>query len=373
MSEKIHPPEEVTAKVFQKWRNARRGKTIAEDLTNPYWSWLVQSEESSWAANRHFGGPSSIDAGAAWSFNRFGQSTTTLSDGRILLIAGEHEDHYDPDFFIYNDITVRHPDGRIEILGFSENVFPPTDFHSASLVNGKIILIGNLGYPEHRKSGETQVLVIDPTTWEIKTQLTTGEEPGWIYEHQATVEEGAITVQRGKVWTNRDDSFSGNFDDWRLHLADWRWERLTNRPITIYKFKRKDGKPNQLFDMQMWSFQQEMGELKLPDMPELEGLDIRTEIQNNMKGVAPKDPKAYASRYQPDGVDYKILPDHEESLEQHLEVQGILVRYTEDPDDVHLVIEGELPPEIIQKLHDDLKSKLELTSGEAYVARQIQP
>lgn len=220
MSEEIHPPPEVTKKVFKQWRDARRGKRAAEDLSNPYWSWLVRAEVSSWAANQHFEGPSSYGGNAAWSTERFGQSSTTLSDGRILLIAGEHEDHYDPDFFIYNDIIVKHPDERIEILAFPEDVFTPTDFHSSSLVDGKIILIGNLGYPENRKTGETQILVIDPKTWDIKQQPSTGESPGWIHSHQATVDNGFITVTRGKVWTAHDTQLIENFDDWRLSLTD---------------------------------------------------------------------------------------------------------------------------------------------------------
>ncbi|HKJ63528.1 MAG TPA: hypothetical protein VKA94_16275, partial [Hyphomicrobiales bacterium] len=40
--------------------------------------------------------------GPFWSWERFGQSSTPLADGRIIHVAGEHEDYYDPDFCIYN-------------------------------------------------------------------------------------------------------------------------------------------------------------------------------------------------------------------------------------------------------------------------------
>ncbi|KAJ4289991.1 hypothetical protein N0V88_006792 [Collariella sp. IMI 366227] len=39
-------------------------------------------------------------------FQRFGRTETRLPDGRIVYIAGEHEDFYDPDFYIYNDVVV---------------------------------------------------------------------------------------------------------------------------------------------------------------------------------------------------------------------------------------------------------------------------
>lgn len=38
-----------------------------------------------------------------WCFNRFGATRTKLPDGRTVCIGGEHEDFYDPDFYIYND------------------------------------------------------------------------------------------------------------------------------------------------------------------------------------------------------------------------------------------------------------------------------
>ena len=48
--------------------------------------------------------------GPTWCFSRFGQSETVLPDSSRVLIAGEHEDWYDPDFHIYNDVVVIRPD-----------------------------------------------------------------------------------------------------------------------------------------------------------------------------------------------------------------------------------------------------------------------
>ena len=69
-----------------------------------------------------------------WSFDRFGQSMNILPDGRVF-IAGEHEDDYDWDFRIYNDVVVAAPNGDIEhIFGYPPEIFPPTDFHAAVFV-----------------------------------------------------------------------------------------------------------------------------------------------------------------------------------------------------------------------------------------------
>ena len=90
-----------------------------------------RSRLDAYRANQVLQGPPSIDAGPMWCFERFGQSTTPLG-AVTVLIGGEHEDHYDPDFHIYNDLVVIAPGGGTEIYGYPRSVFPPTDFHSAT-------------------------------------------------------------------------------------------------------------------------------------------------------------------------------------------------------------------------------------------------
>ena len=123
--------------------------------------------------------------GPFWSWQRFGRTSTALPDGRVIHIAGEHEDCYDPDFCIYNDVVVEYAGGRREFYLYPKDVFPPTDFHSATLVGREIILIGSLGYHDLRRIGETQVLKLDTRTLRIEPVATTGAAPGWISDHIA--------------------------------------------------------------------------------------------------------------------------------------------------------------------------------------------
>jgi hypothetical protein len=102
---------------------------------------------------------------------RFGRGP----DGRVVYIAGEHEDYYDPDFYIYNDVVVIDRDGSIAINGYSRDVFPPTDFHSGTLVGGAIFIIGSLGYQHQRVVGSTPVFRLDIDTMIIGPVATTGE------------------------------------------------------------------------------------------------------------------------------------------------------------------------------------------------------
>src|SRR5688572_26185015 len=103
---------------FLAWRSARKVSLHAARLDNPLWHWLVRTRWDGYNANKIYAGPSSFDAGPMWSFDRFGKSETLLPNGKVVHIGGEHEDSYDPDFFIYNDVIVIDPSGDIAIYGY---------------------------------------------------------------------------------------------------------------------------------------------------------------------------------------------------------------------------------------------------------------
>ena len=119
----------ITPELHRTWRNPRRGTSHPERMDNPVWDWLIRSAFGSFHLNQRLGGPASCTAGPCWSWERFGRTTTTLPDGRQVFIAGEHEDSYDPDFYIYNDVVVQDARGGLEIYAYPEVAFPPTDFH----------------------------------------------------------------------------------------------------------------------------------------------------------------------------------------------------------------------------------------------------
>ncbi|RYG63861.1 ankyrin repeat domain-containing protein, partial [bacterium] len=187
---------------FEKGRQRRFGTSNPEKVEVPFWNAMTRSGATAWRARDLFGDTELDDDSAVWSFARFGKSLTELPDGRIIEIGGEHEDFYDVDFCIYNDVFVHHGGGKFEIYSYPEAVFPPTDFHSATLVGDFIYIIGSLGYPEGRFDGETPVYRLDINTLAIEKVETSGENPGWISSHRAVykAESGEIEIFGGKVW-----------------------------------------------------------------------------------------------------------------------------------------------------------------------------
>lgn len=114
-----------------------------------------------------------------WVPYRIGTSVTKLNDGRVIMIAGEYEDYYDPQFFIYNDVIVfDKKDNTLKVYGYPKSVFPPTDFHEAILIDNTIWIIGTLGYQDQHTSNEPiQVCSLNINTFEITKHNCIGEIP----------------------------------------------------------------------------------------------------------------------------------------------------------------------------------------------------
>ena len=193
--------------------SARRfGKSNPAPLNEPFCDGMVRAGINAYQAIQLFKGADARSP--VWCAERFGQSITFLPDGRVVQIAGEHEDHYDADFCIYNDVFVHEPDGTIRIFGYPEAVFPPTDFHTATLVGRHIYIIGSLGYPGSREIGKTPLYRLDTRAWRIEALDAGGIGPGRIYGHRAkALASGAIRVCGGTIITSRDNAVSGGRED----------------------------------------------------------------------------------------------------------------------------------------------------------------
>ena len=334
-------------------------------MNNPVWEWLVKSKLSAYAATEKFNAPSAFDAGPGWCFDRFGQTSTSLVDGRVVLIGGEHEDFYDPDFYIYNDVVIRHPDGKIDIFGYPRDVFPPTDFHTATLVGNRIIIIGCLGYQDERRAGITPILVLDIDTLAISQAVASGTPPGWIHRHDASVSEdgSSILIRNGKLDRGiKGESLVENLDEWRLHLGDWRWERLTDRQWQRWEFVRSDRKHNHFWRIRLALFYHEVN-LQKELQEQMEELALECGTKPNLELIA--------ELYRP-AIPYEQIPNNEsEHGVIRIKVNGITVRYVEEMQSIQMTVEGDLPQHTIDALKSDLLNKLTNLEGTSYEVKQL--
>lgn len=198
------PGQTVTHEQFEAGRRKRVGHSNPEEVTEPFWLHVLRTNRGGHHARRDFGRDYVSDGPAVWSHDRMGMTTTLLPDGRWVQIAGEHEDSYDPDFCIYADVLVFDGMGGVQVFVYPADVFMPTDFHSATLVGDRIVIIGNLGYPADRRAGHTPVQCLNLTDFSMSAVATTGMAPGWIMEHTARHVADGIVVEGGRVWDGHD-------------------------------------------------------------------------------------------------------------------------------------------------------------------------
>jgi ankyrin repeat protein len=259
---------------YRSAKNRVFGSANPEQMNFPFWKSMVSGGANAYRARVQF--EDEYGGGAIWCFDRFGKSINELPDGRIIEIAGEHEDFYDQDFCIYNDVIVHHGDGNFDIYGYPEAVFPPTDFHTATLVGNSIYIIGSLGYQEKQglttsfftfsvgpfvtkafempgwinrlkaklvnsirglgyqgKRGfdTTPVYLLDINTLSIRPVETSGDSPGWISRHKAKLIDNRIELTGGKVcgFASDEELYEDNSNTYVLDLATMVWSSVVER------------------------------------------------------------------------------------------------------------------------------------------------
>lgn len=360
------PPPDMSREAFLAWRSPRLCTNNPTDLSNPLWDWLVRSKLDAYNANERLNGPGSREAGAMWCFNRFGISHTPLPDGRVVHIAGEHEDFYDPDFHIYNDVVVTHPNGDIQIYGYPKEVFPPTDFHTATLIDQRIVLIGNLSHPESRQPGVTPVLELDLATFEMRAVPTHGESPGWISRHAAEYlpEAGCIVIRDGEFCRDDDKPMRLNVDEWVLNIATWTWSRRTQIEWSQWWLIRKDRLRNNLWDMRQLAWYESVGWEKERD-------EQRARLIERI-GFLP-DLSLLDKLYQPwSSID--VLPQEENSYGIHrITVDGIEVHLDEhDGFGITILIKGDLATSHRDALLQSMLMDLQLLDGQPWEAVRME-
>jgi hypothetical protein len=352
MQEELDPQHfGVTPELFKEWGAPRYGNANPQKIKSNVWEWLVRSKLSAYASRQKIEDPSILAGGPTWCFDRFGQSVTDLPDGRTVYIAGEHEDYYDQDFYIYNDVVVTHPDGAIDFYCYPKSDFPPTDFHTATLVDDRIVIIGSLGYRDERNPNETQVYILRMNTFEIQKVETSGMSPGWIHRHTATLSEDqkSILVTKGKVQPLHGHSLLENCEDWKLHLDDWSWEKLTSRNWTQFAIWRKDKRMIPLWDIRhaLWNLEHHMEDSHKQDMERIEQfINYRPDVRL-MKDLY--------------NFDLEQTGSHNDENEYNLfwiYMEDVRVRFTEEWHCLQVVIEGGLAAEKVSLIKQQLTDKL---------------
>lgn len=222
---------ESTRSDYQRHKLPRFGTRNPERMDLPFWQAMIRAGCRAYDARTKLDDGPYATAEPVWCYHRFGSTLTPLDDGRYVQIGGEHEDHYDQDFCIYNDVVIHDGRGGFEIYGYPEDVFPPTDSHTATLCPDGVYIVGCLGYPIQRLPGFTPVFRLRLNTWEIEPIATTGDMPGWIYKHSARYNAArhAICITGGELYVVDEPDkprLVPNERQYELDLSQLHWQRF---------------------------------------------------------------------------------------------------------------------------------------------------
>lgn len=226
----------ITSEAYLAMCKHRFGVANPERISNPVWEWMVREKHNPYSARESIGlereyGSCSLERNPDWCFQRMGVAQVEMPDGRRISIAGEHEDFYDPDFCIYNDVVVERG-GDVEIFAYPRSLFPPTDFHAATLIEKTIWILGSLGYPEERGGPDTPVFTLDTSSYRIHKESPTGQSPGWIHDHKARLldDEFTIEVRGGQLILRNGEQEHRrmNTDVFQLNTRTGVWSKMTD-------------------------------------------------------------------------------------------------------------------------------------------------
>jgi hypothetical protein len=259
----------ISREVFDQQRRPRYGKSNPERMQLAFWDWMIAGDQQSknqdegplrdigllmregklkssmgpYRARDLFNVPP--EDGPIWTFDRMGATCSQVGDGRVIWIGGEHEDFYDPDFCIYNDVVVF--DGKeFQIYGYPKEIFPPTDFHSATSTSDRIVIVGGLRYQDTRRSGETPVYLLDTSNYKMEQLPTSGQKPGWLYKHDAKFDSpSSITIGGGEVYEefNGRKRYRRNFEEYTLNINTGEWKQLTYRNWLQFFIRQANDRP----------------------------------------------------------------------------------------------------------------------------------
>lgn len=347
----------ISRELFDQQRHPRFGNANPERMQLAFWEWMIRGEEMSpvnqddsseydgmimrngylksaygpWRARDLFKIPMNREEGPIWNFDRMGMTSTQLPDGRVVCVGGEHEDFYDPDFHIYNDVVVFGPGDEIEIYGYPKEVFPPTDFHTATLLDDRIIIIGCLGYLDDRRPGYTPVYSLDLREYRMSKIETSGEMPGWIYQHEADLDpEGMIIIRGGEMNEEDGDQVRTrrNIEEYGLDIRSWTWSRLTDRNWRQLSICQED--------YGMWKV----------------------------------DPYLEFEHLLPLHIEHTVVPCEGRKRSQ-LAINGVIVSIIINLRDIEIIVEGELPAALTIQLAEELRANTEAAVQHRCILEQL--
>ena len=301
---------------------------------------------------------------------RLGVSRESIfeKDIRDLLVGGntaavdwkwyDSKDYYDPDFSIYNDITIQYFDQNLafsyEIWNYPEEQFPPVYAHSTIYDKNtdKVYITGGLGSGDRQRKNITEIYALDLETMDIQKVDALGVSPTCLYHHQAEMYDHDLIEMKGGYIIKNGVAIK-NIYAWYFDLKTNRWLKQEAEKYHHWVLRPENGARFLFRDyVTLLNFEKNAPE-------QLEG--YLQNLRNNHLYVA--DYKVYSQLYKPvEEMECNRVDDW-----IHYTYQCVLddqaYQCCEDHNRLEVVFQASTTEEFQHFILDDLKSKLKQISG----------
>ena len=136
---------QITPQEYLESCKRRFGAANPDRMDVAAWEWMVREGQNPFVARETLGLAYTCNApgNPDWCFDRMGMTTTPMPDGRLISIAGEHEDSHDLDFCIYNDVIVQ-IDNTVEIYRDCKRNIPSQFFRQQIFILPPLLVIRSI-------------------------------------------------------------------------------------------------------------------------------------------------------------------------------------------------------------------------------------
>lgn len=236
--------------------------------------------------------------------------------------------------------------GSTEFYGYPTDIFPPTDFHSATLFGDEIFIIGGLRYPDERDPSATLVFRLQLSDFSMQVVKTCGNTPSWLYDHSAELDEARHTIvcSGGKVTHVPTGRTVENLTTWEFDLTTNTCSSLETKPFQRWILVREDEGYNEL-----WSIEQvarASRSARKDDFSEKYRADFAArghEVDADVFEARFTPPFAHTpiETADPYGDNYRV---------HRFVVEGAVVRISEEMHEIAVTVEGEMSPDLLASL-----------------------
>lgn len=278
----------------------------------------------------------------------------------------DSKDYYDPDFMIYNDVTIQYFDQDFkfsyEIWNYPKEQFPPVYSHSTVYDErtNKVYITGGLGSGNRQRKGITEIYQFDLESKDIQKIEAVGVSPPCLHNHDTKMWNYDLIEMKGG-YIIKDGIAIKNLYVWYFHLKTEIWSQQELEKYHHWLITPKEYSNFLFKDYRI------LIEYEEENSDQLEGY-LQNLVNNNLH-IA--DYRVYFDLYQSVDDMYLSKTDNWPDLIYTCIVDGQMYSCFESDNRIEVAFQNAATTEFQNFIISDLKKKLKQITGHDVIAEKV--